>query len=239
MKSTSGTLTIGMGLVNGATSIQKTVTTEWQRFFVTFTMHAGGAEYFGIEQRGAGASTSGTLLFWGAQVEEAAYATSYIPTLGAAVTRVADACSKSGISSLIGQTSGTIFAEANIRANKDSVRALQASDGTTNNRIQLAFLGNNFSPAIVTGGVVQAAATVPFTAGNNKFAIAYANNDVVAYLNGVQVLVDNLATIPACSLLDVGQSLSANNNTLADPIAQALLFKTRLTNAQLAELTAL
>ena len=178
-----------------------------------------------------------TFYLWGAQTEQASYATSYIPTLAASVTRGADACSKTGISSLIGQTEGTIFAEANIRANKDSVRALQASDGTTNNRIQLAFINNNFSPAIVTGGVIQAAATVPFTAGNNKFAIAYANNDVVAYLNGVQVLVDNLATIPACSLLDVGQSLSANSNTLGDSIAQALLFKTRLSNSELAQLT--
>ena len=182
----------------------------------------------------------GSFYIWGLQGEaNATYATSYIPTLGAAVTRGADSCSKTGISSLIGQTEGTLYAEANIRADKDSVRALQASDGTVNNRIQLAFIGNNFSPAIVTGGVVQAGITVPFTAGNNKFAIAYANNDVVAYLNGVQVLVDNSATIPTCSVLDVGQSLTADTNTLGDPISQALVFKTRLTNAQLAELTTL
>jgi hypothetical protein len=48
---------------------------------------------------------------YGAQLEAGAYATSYIPTLGAAVTRGLDACSKTGISSLIGQTEGTLFVE--------------------------------------------------------------------------------------------------------------------------------
>jgi hypothetical protein len=52
--------------------------------------------------------TSG-IFVWGAQLELGAYPTSYIPTLGAAVTRGADSCSKTGISSLIGQTQGTLF----------------------------------------------------------------------------------------------------------------------------------
>jgi hypothetical protein len=52
--------------------------------------------------------------FWGKQLEIAAYATSYIPTLGAAVTRGADAASKTGISSLIGQTEGTLFIDVNL-----------------------------------------------------------------------------------------------------------------------------
>ena len=212
-------------------SVTYTETGTFGRYRITIAKQDNEASYLGVAGSG--------IYVWGAQYEAGAYPTSYIPTLAASATRGADACSKTGISSLIGQTEGTIFAEANIRANKESVRALQISDGTTNNRIQLAFINNDFSPAIVTGGVVQAGTTTPFTAGNNKFAIAYANNDVVAYLNGVQVLVDNLATIPACSVLDVGQSLSANSNTLGDPIAQALLFKTRLTNAELATLTAL
>jgi hypothetical protein len=41
---------------------------------------------------------------WGAQLEAGAYPTSYIPTTTATVTRNADVISKTGISSLIGQT---------------------------------------------------------------------------------------------------------------------------------------
>jgi hypothetical protein len=64
--------------------------------------------------RAADSTSTGTsaYLLWGAQVEDGSYATSYIPTLGAAVTRLADSCSKTGISSLIGQTEGTLFVEA-------------------------------------------------------------------------------------------------------------------------------
>jgi hypothetical protein len=53
------------------------------------------------------------LYLWGANVTQTAYATSYIPTLGASVTRGADSCIKTGISSLIGQTQGTLFVEYN------------------------------------------------------------------------------------------------------------------------------
>ena len=46
---------------------------------------------------------------YGAQLEAGAYPTSYIPTVASSVTRNADVISKTGISSLIGQTEGTIF----------------------------------------------------------------------------------------------------------------------------------
>ena len=73
---------------------------------------------------------------WGAQIEEGAYATSYIPTLGASVTRVADAASKTGISSLIGQTEGTLFVEVNDAANTGTAdRVVAIGDGTGANRI--------------------------------------------------------------------------------------------------------
>jgi len=55
-----------------------------------------------------GDNTSG-LFLWGAQLEAGANDTSYIPTVASTVTRNADVISKTGISSLIGQTEGTIF----------------------------------------------------------------------------------------------------------------------------------
>jgi hypothetical protein len=174
---------------------------------------------------------------WGAQLEVGTNVTSYIPTFASTVTRNADVISKTGISSLIGQTEGTMFADVKVSANKESVRALQISDGTIGNRIQLAFNGNNFAPAVVNGGVVQAVFPTPFTAGRNKLAIAYANNDVVAYLNGIQIGSDSLATIPLCNLIDVGHSLGGS--FFNDEINFISLFKTRLTNTQLATLTTL
>jgi len=48
------------------------------------------------------------------QLEDGSYATSYIPTVATIQTRNADVISKTGISSLIGQTEGTLFCEINL-----------------------------------------------------------------------------------------------------------------------------
>ena len=173
----------------------------------------------------------------GAQVETGSVATSYIPTTTAAVTRNADVVLVSGaVSGSIGQTQGTIYAEVDVKANKQSVRALQISNGTINNRIQLAYNGNDFTPAVVSGGVVQASFTVPFVAGLNKIAIAYANNDVVAYQNGVLVGTNTSASIPPCNQIEIGSSIGTSA-FFNDRIRAAALYTTRLSNADLMLLT--
>jgi hypothetical protein len=109
----SGTL----ATTSGTTSIED-YGNGWYRIITNGTESTGKASigiYFAQAQL-----TSSLLILvlvtdsfyaWGVQIEAGAYATSYIPTLGAAVTRGADACIKTGISSLIGQTEGTMFVE--------------------------------------------------------------------------------------------------------------------------------
>jgi hypothetical protein len=88
----------------------------------------------------------------------------------------------------------------------------------------------------VQSSVLQAGITLSNSAtGRFKIAVAYKANDFVMYVNGTQVGTDTSGTVPACSQLglynyDTKPSLKYN---------QALLFKTRLTNSQLAELTTL
>ena len=180
---------------------------------------------------------------WGAQVELGSYASSYIPTLAASVTRGADACVKTGISSLIGQTQGTIFAEINVAKllGIQSRYILVISDNTANNRIYIAFSGsssNILRARIFSGGVQQASINTGTISslGTYKLALAYNNNDAVLYMNGAQIGTDTSVTIPACSQLNVCTN-QAGANPFDDGINQALLFPTRLTNAQLAELT--
>jgi hypothetical protein len=88
------------------TAIYDSTNTFGSSYYIGFAESAS-APYAG----GAVPDTSSVYLY-GVQLESSAsYATSYIPTLGATVTRGADACSKTGISSLIGQTEGTLFVE--------------------------------------------------------------------------------------------------------------------------------
>jgi hypothetical protein len=247
MKSASGTLDVFMSGVNGLSGQMKSVTTEWQRFTLTFTMHANGLEYFGIDQRASGSSTSGTLYFWGAQVELGAYATSYIPTLGTSVTRVADFAAKSGISSLIGQTEGTLFAEFEINAtNTDGLnRIFSVTDGTLTSRVLMIANTDEtfrFVVSVAASSVVNITTSTSVLGGRHKVAFAYKASDYVAYVDGVQVGSNTaVASVPASlatayvGTLEGGAAASGLEGT----VSQALLFKTRLDNATLQSLTTL
>jgi hypothetical protein len=187
----------------------------------------------------------GTHISWGAQIEgsNSAYATSYIPTLGAAVTRGADAASKTGISSLIGQTEGTLFVEFVVDSSSSPTMAFFVSAaGVFDNAI---WIQQNASDSVIfrvfSGTTAQCSITkTGLTNGQTvKIAGAYKANDFVLYVNGVQVGTDNSGTIPSSlSQLEIGSYAEVgspyNQNR---PVSQALLFKTRLSNAQLAELT--
>jgi hypothetical protein len=187
----------------------------------------------------AGNASSGVYL-WGFQFEAGTYATSYIPTLGASVTRVAEVASKTGITSLIGQTEGTLFLDFEGGPNDSIDYVYGINDGTTNNRIIIyRSSSNNIITQVRVGGgsqaLIQTATVTPNT--RHKCAVAYKLNDVAFYVNGVQIGLDTSATIPTCSALATNDGGGAS--LFGRSINQALLFKTRLTNSQLQELTSL
>jgi hypothetical protein len=184
-----------------------------------------------------GDGTSGGFV-WGTMLELGSYATSYVNTLNSAVTRGADDASKTGIASLIGQTEGTLFLEFTIgRTPASTDRVAILSDGTGSERIGISLGGTGLLYMfVVDGGATQAEIIrTGTTAGTYKVAAAYKANDFVFYVNGVQVGTDTAGTIPSCSRLDIGNQLGVGQ--LGGGVNQALLFTTRLTNAQLAELT--
>jgi hypothetical protein len=193
-------------------------------------------------------NTSQGVAIYGFQAEAATYATSYIPTLGTSVTRVADAATKTGISSLIGQTEGTIFVEINFDLGviaPDNSR-IQLSDGTTSNWIFIAFPDGSASNLIRiyangSSGSMSEYSTNSIVSGVNKIAYGYKSGSFVLYVNGVQeASSSSTITIPTCSRIDLTGSSPAVINALERTnYNQALLFKTRLTNESLASLTSL
>jgi len=138
---TSGATMTNVSLVslsNGWYRLSGTIQTSWS---------FGEAYAFGLMGEYPGFSTAGftgtnTYAYvWGAQLEVSSYATSYIPTTSTSVTRLSDSCYKAGISSLIGQTEGTIFVDFvyNGSANTGQYnRIVNITDGTTNNFISIA-----------------------------------------------------------------------------------------------------
>jgi hypothetical protein len=82
---------------------------------------------------------------------------------------------KTGISSLIGQTEGTLFVDVIVQVTGAS-QSISVSDGTASNRIDIRLTGANYIAGVgVIGGVVQFSITgTTFTQGQRlKIALAY------------------------------------------------------------------
>jgi hypothetical protein len=183
-----------------------------------------------------------SMYIWGLQCEAGAYATSYIPTTAATVTRNLDECSKIGISDLIGQTEGTLFYDMDIEILSGSTTATltNVNDGSLNNRLRIVTATSSRIRflAQINGGVTTLDYTfagIYTTRTRIKIAIGYKSGDSVIYINGIR-------RFTSASTLTISSPLIANsivNATEATKFNQVLLFKTRLTNDQLATLTTL
>ena len=197
-----------------------------------------------------GDGTSG-LFAYGAQLEAASYATSYIPSYGTATTRAADACLKTGISSLIGQTEGTLFVEFfyneenNIPSGSDKSVCRIKTGGGYADEIAIVYYGDEggsygktIQAFITNGGAEQAILKTPQTmvSGYYKVAVAYKANDFAMAVNGVIVATDNSGSVPTCADFSLNESTRVQSDI--NP-KQALLFPTRLSNTELATLTTL
>lgn len=174
---------------------------------------------------------------YGAQAEVGAYATSYVPTLGAASTRGVEACSKTGISSLIGQTEGVIFWDIQVDIASATESVLNLDAGSFSNTIYLikGSLGT-VGAEMYASSILQSTFTLSsITAGRYKMAIGYANNNTAFFVNGVQVgTTDTSCSVPAMSRLQMGNTVFGASD---GNVNQLILFPTRLSNAEIAQLT--
>jgi hypothetical protein len=214
-------------------SVQYTPSTSSNIYAVLYTAKTDGVEGF------AGNDSDGTYI-WGAQLEASSYATSYIPTTSASATRVSDACFKTGISSLIGQTEGVAFIDFDFNGNYSSGGIIPFSlDGGAGNELYawiqtngtvIFEVYNAFVGQVVISGSIGAV-------GRKKIAFAYKQNDFAVYLNGTQVGTDTSGTVPTMSRLFVGKYYANDTYNINAGINQTILFPTRLTNAELASLT--
>jgi|688.fasta_scaffold188675_3 hypothetical protein len=200
------------------------------------TVGNGTPGYFGIVRYSS--QTLKTFKISGIQLELGSYATSYIPTTTAAVTRNADVISKSAITSLIGQTEGTMFIDTNI----DNISAqinepvLLYAKGTSSAFIEITpagLIGAYNNGSTFTGLVVW---TTSLQNGRHKFAFAYKNNDFVLYSDGVQVGTDTSGSVSG-TLTSFGFQYDVSQYIGRQNINASALWKTRLTNAELAQLT--
>ena len=223
----------------------------WYRCSVTWTQ--GGADTsFDLRIYAVGSLTSfnvdldgtSSIFVWGAQVEASPIATSYIPTTTGAVTRVADDIDLTGASSLIGQTSGTVYVEAIIRKLENNF-VVSISDGSSLAEaiyLQVASISTNLNCLIRTGGSITtlSIANANWTAGLNKIAYTYeaGTDNSALFLNGASPITGTSANIPTCNKIVLGARPDvAGGLSLNGWIRAVALFTTRLSDAEAYSLT--
>jgi len=210
----------------------------WYRCTITTPASTVISNYVIVSASGGGLST----YVWGAQLEAGAYATSYIPTLGAAVTRGADTYQKGGFGNT--STAGTLYYEfeATKIDSSNGMYLIGLGVGTTDT------LGSSYA---TTAGALSIIANGPALQGKNngyadnlftispavgstqKIAIRYDGTNVVAFVNGVKqsVLTDNAVGVKNFIRVNNGEETSHATK-------QILFFPTALSDADAIALTA-
>ena len=179
---------------------------------------------------------------WGGSLEEGSYATSYIPTNGEAggVTRVRDQYSKTGISNLINSEEGVFFLETALFSDENSNKYISISDGTSGNnivQIDLDYSSSQLQYLVKSGGGVQCNLRLAYTGTNmDKIAIKWKENDFAVWLNGVEIGTDTSGLAPI-GLTTIKLSAYDDGNYFEGKVKQLQVFKTALTDSELATLT--
>jgi hypothetical protein len=235
-----------LGTIGSATTAKiENYGNGWYRCTIIGTSTLAGSPSFNIglvtsatSVRAESNTLTTSVFLWGAQMELGANATSYIPTTTATVTRNADVISKTGISSLIGQTEGTLFVDVNYKA--EGIQKNYLNLGTsTSSYIAIGARTNNKIAMEVLNSVVQVNASSTATYSTNqrlKIAMTYKLNDFKLYVNGILQATDTIGTVPAKAEVYLGSYGNGTNQSM-DGINLAAIYKTVLTDEQLIQLT--
>ena len=213
-------------------------TDQWQRFSFAFT--ALNNRFY---LNNGDDSFATDVYFWGAQVEEGLFATSYIPTDSSSVTRATDTAEITGtnFSSFFNQSAGTIFADNAYTGLNSFDFVLDFSDGTTDNRHSLFYL-TTANPRTLRArtrvSTDQSALEVAIPASGvfAKTAYAYASNNFAVSSAGSSVLTDSTGSIPTINQLSIGAT-HANGAPYSGHIKRIAYFPTRVDNTTLQKIT--
>jgi hypothetical protein len=236
----------------GNTASIESVGNGWYRCIVSNNGSAQVASQVRIGiQNGAlnsyqGDGTSG-IYIWGAQLEQGSYATSYIPTSGSAVTRVADTCSNGGNDQVINSTEGVLYFEGSVLdiSTTDSWVSISQNSNYNTNQFNLRFVADsNIVQAVSRAGGLGQDVVLQYTLSDkttiNKIAIKYKLNDWALWVNGIEVDTETSSNAFTPSSLDVlGFDRGNNSNNFYGNVKDLKLYNTALTDQELQKLTSL
>jgi hypothetical protein len=174
----------------------------------------------------------------GFQLEEGSYATSYIPTSGSAVTRVADVCNDGGNAQVFNYSEGTFFIKVKYIDDTTSFR-ISLSDNTNNNKIILATLnGFYYYEVRAVDASVSASIFSNITQTTNDVLLAgtWKQNQFKFFVNGIKIAEDTLGNVPT-NLYTVRFNNLSTNQPFFGNCRDLRVYNTVLTDQELIALT--
>lgn len=247
---TSGTA--GTASFGGAATVSSSITSVgngWYKCMMTYTLTSATTTRIIYALRlgdGTGTSsysgdgTSGMYL-WGGQVEQGAFATSYIPTTTATVTRNTDVLTVP-TGTWYNTTEGTLNVDAfnGVQSNTVGIVAIDRAASAGQNRITLIRVSSTNIEALVSvGGTTQYQTSIAGNGNNalNKVSMGYKTNNFRQALNNSLGALDASGGIPTIDTLRLGAWGGSTANVYNGWIQKFKYYPARTSDTQLQLLT--
>ena len=187
--------------------------------------------------------TSGDIYVYGAQVEVGSYPTSYIPTNGTTVTRLAETANGAGDATTFNDSEGVLMAEISALADDSSFKLFGINSGATGNDIVILGYAN-VSNTLYVNTKIGSTSVITSTAISidqksfNKILVKYKSGSNSIYVNGFKLDSNtNTFTPTGNQLSELEFSYYTNTLQFYGKTKQIQYYNTALTDSELEELT--
>ena len=224
-------------IVNTTSYFNEISDTNWTRISVEFTTPSGCTSIRVYTLRDG--SSIGTVYIYGAQLEQGSYPTSYIPTSGSTVTRVAETCNGAGNADTFNDSEGVLFAEISALADDLTNKVISINDNSGSNVIRMGYAASSNEVNFIvraTTNIYSYSQVLGDITTLNKLSISYSSSGAKVFINGFLSDSGALSSLPnGLSQLD----FRYGNGTLPfyGNTKQLMTFNKALTDAELEDLT--
>jgi hypothetical protein len=203
--------TAAVGTGSGVSATVQALPNGWYRVTLTYTVTVVVASLMVVNSANADNSTTrvnnATYYAWGGQIEEASFASSYIPTTTAAATRASDLVIGSNLAALgFNASEGTFVVSVEQNYIPVASRFENWLSVYVNGSLGNSYRGYRRHTTGVarfetfSGGASQGTMDASVSSGIIKHAFTYRVNDCAASANGSAVATDTSVTLPAGTL---------------------------------------
>ena len=212
---------------------------DWYRLSYKFTAASTAQVVCYIHDNENNSSYTGNgqyLYLYGASIEKGTYPTSYIPTNGTAISRIAETADFSGNAATFNDSEGVLYAEIAALANDGTNRQISISDGSTSQRVYFGFrtTSNEFLLSSRDSSYVIGTLNV---LNYNKYSFQYKSGNFKAFVNGFNYALDADGGLLPSGLDRLNFDDGSGATDFYGNTRELQYFDSALTDAQLETLT--